>query len=68
MIAAAFLVGGGFVASAGLAHAGDDPDNVGTPGEDGQDVTCTAYMPPVNMPICNVVGDDGGDGATGVQR
>ncbi len=54
----------GFVAVAGFAYAGD-PDNVGAPGEDGEDVTCTAYMPPTNAPICNVVGEDGADGGTG---
>jgi hypothetical protein len=68
VVATAVLVGGGFAASAGLAHAGDDPDGVGAPGEDGQDVTCTAYLPPVNMPVCNVVGADGADGATGAER
>lgn len=65
-IAAALLAGAGFAASAGLAHAGDEPDHVGAPGEDGQDVTCTNYyMPPVNAPVCNAVGGDGADGATG---
>ncbi|MHA6630519.1 hypothetical protein ACU61A_34205 [Pseudonocardia sichuanensis] len=66
--AAVLLAGGGFLASTGLAHAGDEPDGVGAPGEDGQDVTCTAYLPPVNMPVCNAVGADGADGATGVDR
>jgi len=69
VIATTFLVGAGFVvASAGLAHAGDEPDGVGRPGEDGEDVTCTSYLPPTNAPICNVVGDDGADGATGTRR
>lgn len=68
-IAATVVAGAGFAASAGLAHAGDEPDHVGAPGEDGQDVTCTSYyMPPVNAPLCNVVGEDGADGATGRQR
>jgi hypothetical protein len=64
-VAAAILAGAGFAASAGLAHAGDEPDHVGAPGEDGQDVTCTSYLPPVNAPACNAVGGDGADGATG---
>jgi hypothetical protein len=59
------LTVGGFVAVAGFAYAGGDPDNVGAPGADGEDVTCTAYMPPMNAPICNVVGEDGADGGTG---
>jgi hypothetical protein len=63
------LAAAGFAASAGLAQAGDEPDRVGSPGEDGQDVTCTStYLPPMNAPICNVVGEDGADGATGAQR
>jgi hypothetical protein len=65
VIASAVLAGAGFAASAGLAHAGDEPDRVGAPGEDGQDVTCTSYLPPMNAPVCNVVGEDGADGATG---
>jgi hypothetical protein len=68
-IAATVLVGTGLAASVGLAHAGDEPDRVGAPGEDGQDVTCTSYYrPPVNAPICNVVGEDGADGAAGTKR
>lgn len=68
-IAAAILAGAGFAASAGAAHAGDEPDRAGTPGEDGQDVTCTSsYLPPVNAPICNAVGGDGADGASGGRR
>jgi hypothetical protein len=67
-IAATVLVGAGLAASVGLAHAGDEPDRVGAPGEDGQDVTCTYYMPPMNAPICNVVGEDGADGAAGAKR
>lgn len=68
-IAATVLVGAGLAASVGPAHAGDEPDRVGAPGEDGQDVTCTShYMPPTNAPICNVVGEDGADGAAGMKR
>jgi hypothetical protein len=59
---AVLLAGGGFVGTVGLAYAGDDPDNVGAPGGDGQDVTCTAYDPPVNALFCNSVGEDGADG------
>lgn len=65
VVAMTVLVAGGFAASAGLAHAGDEPDRVGAPGQDGQDVTCTSYRPPMNAPVCNAVGADGADGATG---
>jgi hypothetical protein len=67
-IAVTALVGAGFAASVGLAGAGDEPDRRGAPGDDGQDVTCTAYMPPTNASVCNVVGEDGADGATGAKR
>ena len=68
-LAATILVGAGLAASVGLAHAGDEPDRVGAPGEDGQDVTCTSdYRPPMNAPICNVVGEDGADGVAGNKR
>lgn len=68
-IAATVLVGAGFAASVGLAHAGDEPDRVGEPGGDGQDVTCTSHYPrPMNAPFCNVVGEDGDDGAAGTTR
>ncbi|WP_147253879.1 hypothetical protein [Pseudonocardia hierapolitana] len=67
--AATVLVGAGLAASVGLAHAGDEPDRVGAPGGDGQDVTCTShYPPPMNVPFCNVVGEDGDDGAAGTTR
>jgi hypothetical protein len=61
-VAVVLLAGGGFVGAVGSAYAGDDPDNVGAPGGDGQDVTCTAYAPPVNVLFCNSVGEDGADG------
>jgi hypothetical protein len=61
-VAAVLLAGGGFGVVSGSASAGGDPDNVGAPGEDGQDVTCTAYAPPVNVLFCNSVGQDGADG------
>jgi hypothetical protein len=61
-VASALLAGGGFVGAGGFAYAGDDPDNVGAPGGDGQDVTCIADQPPANVAFCNVVGEDGADG------
>ena len=61
-VGAAALIGGGGLG--GIAFAGGDPVNVGGPGQDGEDVTCTAYMPPENEPVCNVVGYDGADGAS----
>jgi hypothetical protein len=67
-VASALLAGGGFVGAGGLAYAGDDPDNVGAPGADGQDVTCTADVPPRNAPVCNVVGEDGADGQSSTVR
>ena len=68
-IAATVLLGAGLAASVGLAHAGDEPDRVGEPGGNGQDVTCTSHYPrPMNMPFCDVVGEDGEDGAPGTTR
>jgi hypothetical protein len=62
-LGAVLLAGGGFVGAGGLAYAGGDLDNnAGAPGQDGQDVTCTAYGPPVNVLFCNSVGEDGADG------
>jgi hypothetical protein len=62
-VGAVLLAGGGFVAAGGSAYAGGEPDdNVGAPGENGQDVTCTAYAPPMNVIFCNSVGEDGADG------
>ncbi|GAA0938501.1 hypothetical protein [Pseudonocardia zijingensis] len=68
-IAVAMIIGLGFAASVGLAHAGDEPGSVGAPGDDGEDVTCTShYLRPANAPLCNAVGGDGEDGATGARR
>jgi hypothetical protein len=70
-LAAAFLVGG-YLGSIGSAQAGEEPgSNAGSPGRDGRSVTCSSYWSPRdNTPvICNVVGEDGEDGAPGaVQR
>jgi hypothetical protein len=68
-LAAAFMVGGGYLGSVGSAQAGDEPGgNVGSPGRDGQSVTCYAYVSPreATPTICNAVGGDGEDGAPGM--
>jgi hypothetical protein len=63
-IAAAFMVGG-YLGSAGTAQASDEPGgNAGSPGRDGQSVTCHASQHD-RQPICGVVGADGEDGAPG---
>jgi len=68
-IAAAVLVGAGFAASGGAALAGDGPGAIGSPGAPGEDATCThRYPPPSDVSFCNAVGQDGDDGAAGVQR
>jgi hypothetical protein len=68
---AAFMVGGGFPGSVGSAQAGNGPGNVGSPGQDGQDVTCSTYnnvtLVHGNV-LCNGVGGDGKDGAPGADR
>jgi len=53
--------------SVGSAQAGDEPgNNVGSPGRDGQSVSCYAYMSPRDDALtCKVVGGDGEDGAPG---
>jgi hypothetical protein len=63
----AFMVAGGFLGCIGSAQAGGDPDNnVGSPGRDGESVSCFAYgFSHDDPPICNVVGGDGEDGAPG---
>jgi hypothetical protein len=69
LAATAFMVGGGYLGSVGSAQAGDEPDsnNVGSPGRDGQSVTCYVYTSPRDdAPICNAVGGDGEDGAPAV--
>lgn len=69
---AAFMFGGGFPGSVGSVQAGDGPGNVGSPGQDGQDVTCSIYNKVTlvhdNVPICSGVGRDGEDGAHGADR
>jgi hypothetical protein len=66
LAATAAMVGGGYLGSVGSAQAGGEPGNiVGSPGRDGQSVTC--YVSPRDEPliICNAVGGDGEDGAPG---
>jgi hypothetical protein len=67
-LAAAGMVGGGCLGSVGFAQAGDEPGgNVGSPGRDGQSVTCYAHVPPLKATptICKAVGRDGKGGAPG---
>jgi hypothetical protein len=66
-LTAAFMAGG-YLGSVGAAQAADEPGgNAGSPGRDGQSVTCYAYWAPRDpMPIiCKAVGKDGEDGAPG---
>jgi hypothetical protein len=65
-LAAAFMAGGS-LGSVGSAQAGDEPGgNAGSPGRDGQSVTCYAYWSPRHDApiICNAVGGDGETPAT----
>jgi hypothetical protein len=66
-VTAALMVGGGFLGSVGSAQAGGEPDsNVGSPGGDGQSVTCYASSPRDDAPTtCDAVGGDGEDGEPG---
>ncbi len=62
------FMAGGYMGSVGAAQAGDEPSgNAGPPGRDGRSVTCSSYWSPRdNTPvICDVVGEDGEDGAPG---
>jgi hypothetical protein len=63
-MAAALLAGGLVMGVGGLAYAGDGADDVGAPGEDGEDVTCIVHEPSMESPPCNAVGEDGADGAS----
>ena len=66
-LTAAVLVGG-YLGSVGAAQAVDEPGgNAGSPGRDGQSVTCYAYWSPreTNPIICNAMGKAGEDGAPG---
>jgi hypothetical protein len=65
LAAAAFMAGGGYIGSVGSAQAGGEPDNVGSPGRDGQSVTCYASPRDDAPTSCNAVGGDGEDGAPG---
>jgi hypothetical protein len=64
---AALVAGGGILGSVGATYAGGaHDDNVGSPGRNGQDATCTVYRTPLEpSPDCTAVGEDGGDGAPG---
>jgi hypothetical protein len=66
-LAAAFMAGG-YLGSIGSAVAGDEPGGqAGSSGRDRQSVTCYEYWSPRNTPIlCNAVGGDGEDGASGM--
>ena len=61
------LMAGGPLGSIGSAYPGGEPDdNVGSPGRNGQDATCSVYRTPHEpAPDCTAVGEDGGDGAPG---
>ena len=62
-VTAAFMIGGGYLGFAGSAQAGG---NAGTPGRDGQSVTCDAHQPPRDdVLVCNAVAGNGGDGEDG---
>lgn len=64
---AALMAGVGYLGSGGSAYAGGKPDdNVGDPGRNGQDATCSVYRTPHEpSPDCTAVGEDGGDGTPG---
>jgi hypothetical protein len=60
------MVGGGYLGSVGSAQAGGESgNNVGSPGRDGQDVTCVA-TPPAELACLRRGGRDGEDLAPGV--
>jgi hypothetical protein len=67
LAATAALMASGHLGSVGSTFAGGEhDDNVGSPGRNGQDATCTVYRTPLEpAPDCVAVGEDGGDGAPG---
>ncbi|GAA1255465.1 hypothetical protein GCM10009609_18360 [Pseudonocardia aurantiaca] len=67
VVTAAFMVGGGFLGYTDSAQAAGKPgDNAGSPGRDGQSVTCHTHQPPRDdMLVCNAVAGNGADGKDG---
>ena len=70
LAAAAFMVAGGYLGSAGFAQAAGESDinNIGSPGQDGKSITCYRYFdmatpgpPRDDAPDCDAVanGEDG---------
>jgi anti-sigma-K factor RskA len=63
---AIFMVGGGYLGFVGSAQADSTPGVAGSPGQDGQNVTCYRYTSQRDdASVCNVMAGDGEDGAPG---